>query len=81
MKSYVDLELNIESKDWLEYDKDYYDNIEFNVKSKDVRNKPPCVSIYRLEGEKEDLEEFIINEYNSGNKNELKDVLNAIVEM
>ncbi len=80
MKSYIDLDLDIESKDWLEYDKDYYDTIEFNIKSKDVKNKPPCVSSYRLEGEKEDLEEFIKNEYNSGNEKELEDVLSAIVE-
>ena len=80
-RSYIDLELDTENKEWLEHDKDNYDTIEFNIKSKDVRNRPPCVSEYRLEGDEEDLREFIQNEYNSGNENELNDVLNSIIKI
>lgn len=58
-KSYVDLELDIDNKDTIEYYKDMYDTIEFNIKAKDTRKKPPCIVEYRLEGSIDDLKDII----------------------
>ena len=82
---FIDLELDIESKDWLEHDKDSYSDINFSIKAKDTRKKPPCIAEYRLEGELDDLKEFLAYEYNPGEigteNKELLSLYNSITEI
>lgn len=77
-KSFIDLELDIESKDWLEYDKDNYPGIEFNIKSKDTRKKPPCIAEYRLEGNEDDLKEFLCYEYNPETPGKMNETIESL---